>query len=577
MAAKAPTKLKGKVTARSGNGNGAVELSAGFSAVVIEKADLGFTSKDTHELTSVFIASDVKKNIRDAIKFRNTNELIGIIVETKLDFLVAGFRNHYREDSSKKFYDDLVYEHDLDSIVTELADDYLTTGSAILHWKIDDQDGGNIEYIMTLDPGYVEYHTAMGKEKLEIILDPASRSSLRKLTEAQKKDIPEKYLRAGSAGKVELKNEDGEYWMILTDGRKYRGLPNPSMAAIFADLKLREMFVAGDWSLAFFAKAFIQLVKSGESVQSGQFAGTKRLYQTTEENTALNNLLKDVSRALRIVGNHTLEIEQIVPPEEAYSQGKYGAVETRILRWGGVPKVIIEGQGGNYASGFLGKVKMFADIKRKRRRLGKFIERFYRQPTINTKEMTPPLVRFDEQILKDTKEQLNELKLLLQYATGFSARSTLEILGHEPDTEWDLKKAEVKIREVLVPLFEPNQGQASGGRPGDEPSKTPPTDVSQRRDARATSDFSTDSYYHVEVPGVSGEIVATKSLSNGVKLRLARQPNGKTKAKIVLIPKSMVDGLSEAKKYVASHYAEAIALESKDEDAEWGDETDEQE
>jgi hypothetical protein len=453
------------------------------TAIVLEKASLGFTSDATNELTSIFTSSDVTKNIKDAIKYRDTNELVGIIVETKLDFLVAGFFNHSKDEKSKQFYDDLVLEHDMDAIVTELADDLITCDNAILHWKIDPKSQ-NIEYIMTLNPAFVEYNNALGNETMKIIVDPAMRKSMvQARRDKNTEGISEKYLSAGSSGKIELKNEDGEYWLVLTTGRKYRGLTHPSMVSIFPDIKLREMFVAGDWSVAFFAKAFIQLVTSGEGVKSGQYAGTKRLYQTTEQNTALNNLLKDVSRAIRIVGDHTLKVEQIVPPTEAYSQDKYGHVETRILRWGGVPKVIIEGQGGSYASGFLGKVKMFADVKRKRRMLAKFIEKFYRQPSINTKKLTPPSVRFDEQILKDTKEQLNELKLLLQYATGFSARSTLEILGHEPDTEWERKKQDLQNQDILKPFFEPNQGMLTdeGGRPTDKPTKEPSNDAPDKR------------------------------------------------------------------------------------------------
>lgn len=463
------------------------ELSSAFTAVAIEKADLPYTTRDTREITQVFVSSDVNTNIKDALKFRRQNELVGSLIDTKLDFTVAGFHNLYGgDDKAKTFYEDILYDHEIESIVTELADDLFTTNNAILHWKIDEKSG-NIEYVMTLDPAYVEYYNAFGQERMFLVMDSSVQKSLLKASEEQKGHVPAKYLNAPTNGKVELKNEDGEYWLVLTTARKFRGLAQPSMTSIFADLKLREMFIAGDWSVAYFAKAFIQLVKSGESVPSGQYAGTKRLYQSAEENAALNAALKDVSRAIRLVTNHTVAIEQIVPPTEAYSQDKYGHVEKRILRWGGVPLVIIEGSGGNYASGFLGKVKMFADIKRTRRMLIQLMERFYRHPTINAKEYTAPSARFDEQILKDGKELLNELKLLLQHATGFSMRSVLELLGHDPDTEWNRKESELKKKDILFPQFEPNQGMLEeGGRPAGE-GATPSNDVSGKRGARTTS------------------------------------------------------------------------------------------
>ncbi len=494
---KSPTRAKKAPSTRR-----KAEFASSFTRVGMEKASLGLTRRSTNEITELFVSSDVSKNIRDALKFRRGNELVQIIVETKLDFLAAGFRNHYLDDKSRDFYDNFAIKHDMDAIVTEIADDLLTCDNAILHWKIDEKD--NIEYIMTLDPGFVEYNNVQGNETMKILLDPEMRTSIQKASPEQKKDIPDKYLKAGAGAKVELLNADGEYWMVLTTGRKFRGLVQPSMSAIFADLKLREMFVAGDWSVGFFAKAFIQLVKSGESATGSQHAGTKRLYQTPEANAALNNLMKDVSRAMRIVGDHTLTIEHIVPPTEAYSQDKYGHVETRVLRWGGIPKVIIEGAGGNYASGFLGKIKLFADIKRKRRQVANFIEAFYRQPTINSKALkNTPQVRFDEQILKDTKELVNELKLLLQYATGFSARSAVELLGHDADTELARKREEMKDPKVLIPIFEPNQGLLDeGGRPSG--GNTPANDVSSKRGGRTSS---SEDCYHIEIPDGSGRTV----------------------------------------------------------------------
>lgn len=477
--------MAGKTTKKTTKRKPRASTKPTFSKVTMEKASMGFSAKDTHEITSIFTSTDVTKNIEDAMKFRRKNELINLIVETKLDFAVAGFRNHYKDDKSRGFFGDFILEHDMDAIVTELADDYITTDNAILHWRVGDD--GAVETVMTLDPAFVEYHNAMGQETLKIIMDSTVRESLRKASTEQKKRIPDKYLKASASGRVELKNEDGEYWMVLTTGRKYRGLTHPSMSTVFADLKLREMYIAGDWSVAFFAKAFIQLVTSGEGVPSGQYAGTRRLYQTTTENTALNNLLKDVSRALRIVGNHTLKVEHIVPPKDAYSEEKYSPVETRILRWGGIPRVLLEGTGGNYASGFIGKIKFFADVRRKRKMLTRFIEKFYRQPTINTENHNDtPLVQFDEQILKDSAELLAELKFLMQNATGFSAQSALEILGHEPATELKRKADEIaNKREVLIPMFEPNQGMLDeGGRPTDAPPKTPSNDVSSKRGAR---------------------------------------------------------------------------------------------
>jgi hypothetical protein len=536
-----------------------------FSVKQLEKADYGISTKDTFTLRSLFVSDNVETNIQSAQRYRHSDELVQQIIETKLDFLVAGFKNHAKNDKSRGFYDALNLANDFDQIITELADDLLTTDNAILHWKIGDE--GELVYVMTLDPAFVKYSNALGQERMEIVLDPEVKKSILQANKEQQVRIPKKYRDAASMGRVELKNSDGEYWLVLTTGRRFKGLANPSMAAIFADIRLRNLFVDGDWATAFFAKAFIQLVKSGESIVNGPLAGSKRNWQTKKERTELNNLLKDVSKAMRIVGNHTLKVEHVIPPKEAYAEERYSPVETRIFRWGGIPKVIIEGQGGNYASGFIGKTKLIADMRRKRRMLASFIEKFYRHPTINTKEFDTddiPKVRFNEQVLKDPKELIDELKLLLTHATGFSAETTLESLGYEPVTEWDRKRKEMNedTKLMLMPMYEPSQGLLEGGRPPD--AQTPTTPVSRSRTARTNADYSTDDFHHVDIPGVDGEIVGSKKLSNGVVIRFAKQANGKTAAKIILVPKSMHKKLSDAKKYVMRSYAEA-ELEPEDE------------
>ena len=353
----------------------------------------GLISGDSFRISDLFVSSDTTENIKRAMKYRRDDELVQQIVNTKLDFLVAGFRNHCTNADALGFYNQLCLEHEFDSIITELADDMLTTDNAILHWKVD--DGGKIEYIMTLNPSFVKYSNAMGQEKLELVLDEDMRKSLVEIKKSQNLSIPKKY--DGSSTTVELRNADGEYWQVLSvGGRRFTSLVKPSMAAVFADLRLRNLFVDGDWSTAFFAKAFIQLIKSGESIDSGPLAGSKRNWQTKKENTELNNLFRDVSRALRVVGNHTLTVEHIVPPKEAYAEERYTPVETRIFRWGGMPKVVIEGSGGQYASGFIGKTKLIADIRRKRMILARFLEKFYRHPTINGGQFDDtPKVRFN--------------------------------------------------------------------------------------------------------------------------------------------------------------------------------------
>lgn len=69
----------------------------------------------------------------------------------------------------------------------------------------------------------------------------------------------------------------------------------------------------------------------------------------------------------------------------------------------------------------------------------------------------PPLIKFDERIIKDDQVTLRELQMLINQGP-ISNRSLLEELGFDFDTQVAQKKLEWDMWKDLIPMFEPRQG-----------------------------------------------------------------------------------------------------------------------
>jgi hypothetical protein len=122
---------------------------------------------------------------------------------------------------------------------------------------------------------------------------------------------------------------------------------------------------------------------------------------------------------------------------------------------------------------------LIADVRRTRRKVGSFLEAFYRHPTIKKKHNESPVVWFNEQVLKDPSQLLEELRFLITEATGFSMRSTLEELGYRPETEWDRKKWDIANTDLLKPIWESKQGLLS-----EEEGETSPGSPTKKKSAK---------------------------------------------------------------------------------------------
>jgi len=429
---------------------------------------------------------------------------LGIVVEVAKLFL-----RENRETANTTFgrlakvnteLEQLTRKQGLHQLVEEIIADWELYDNVVVQWKVGvDGEQPGLHYVTTIEPYRIKgFQDGWGQSeiKLELTLDfilmvgkalAANKGNKDATVEQLKKDgVPEKYVIAAfTRTPVTLKNSDGEYWIIRANGPKYRGFAKPSMHTIEMDIKLREFLLGGDFSIAFFFKRLIQIVHHGESCQNGPYAGKRGPTWTNDEDLkALAEQFELPAETMRLITDHTLKIVYSLPPTESLTGEKYDPVEKRILRWGDIPDVLMTGEGGTYAGGFVGLKKLVAKGVRTRRIAGEILVEFLSHPTVKPaglKNKDAIDVLFDQHNLKEPQQLLEEVNSAYDRGT-LSVATYQEQLGFHHHMEAMRKVEEHSAAGLWRPLFEKSQGMLNlvnddkkGGRPRnkDKPDPSP--------------------------------------------------------------------------------------------------------
>lgn len=298
-------------------------------------------------------------------------------------------------------------DYDLEKVVEDLLDDWFTTDSMILYWRVsslsdeksvptdDNLKGSDIDNVCAINPATVDWDNSLGSDILRIEIPKSLvdriNQALRKangnkqqeeiiVAGLEKEGVHIKYIRAVQAREdtVELKNEDGDYWIIKTKARKLQGLAYPSMYSIFMPLSQRRMLDEGAFSASILVKNFIMMIKQGESITQGPMAGQRKNWITKDEAKEVNEKFSTTSKAMRVVVNHTTTIDFVIPPKEIFSNDQFERCEGRIFLWANVPYVLLTGEGGNYSGGYIGIRPLISDIFKARRKIFLMLLEFFK-------------------------------------------------------------------------------------------------------------------------------------------------------------------------------------------------------
>lgn len=437
-----------------------------------------------------FIERSSPRNLTEkialALEFANGEcDLIQDIVRTKRTFYAAGFSATFANPDGSEMEDEwilafnnLVNQHQLQKVAQDLVFDFCACQNCILHWHV---QGSELKYVQTLDIRDIDWNKTVGTALMTVKIAEATVQKIRwalgaggvpkeKLLDTYSEKIIDAIIAKKNV--IELRPEDGDFWMVYSDGRKFSGLVAPTMQSIFADASLRELLVAGDFSVAFLLKAAIFHVTAGESISQGPRAGTKDYWLKEGDRAKLQTALTKLGKAMILITDHTVKLNHVAPDAKLFDPIKYLKVEERIRRWGSTPEQLLTGEGEGFAQGSMGGKRFSSEGVEVRKHIGWMLSQFLTHESmrsvVNIQEGAVCTVDWDWNNLKEWKQALEELNSA--WSQGMCSNETYqERVGLSRAVEKKRKEREQSEAELWRPLFEAKQGMLTpddkGGRP----------------------------------------------------------------------------------------------------------------
>jgi len=245
------------------------------------------------------------------------------------------------------------------------------------------------------------------------------------------------------------------------------------MATIFLSLEMRKFITDGEFSASILMKYLMLHATRGESITQGPLAGQRLNWAKKQDITKLHQVIKDPGKATRVVTDHTVKFNFVYPPADVWNQQKFATCDSRIYNWAGVTVVMMTGQGGTNSGGYIGIKRMISSMSSARSKIALMIFEFFDKPEIRAICKIPDDVDikavFDENVLKEPRQLLDELKFLVSEGIG-DPRVTLSELGRDPDTVRDSKRQsllENQNSKVWEPVYRKTAG-AGEQKPSDD-------------------------------------------------------------------------------------------------------------
>jgi len=487
MPKKGKVKATGKATNKSIGRNESLD-SMGF--VMDNNGNIGRLAQGSYIDNGVLknmrqgaIPGDLTQRFTLAQKYRDENAYVQAIVDTIVNFGMAGYHNSTPDVKvAGKFFDDFGKEHDIDSRMLTTWENMVTKSNALILVKKDPKTK-KVEYIVTLDPELCKVVPVWGKklvyvrpdaETARVLMGSDGDENVKKTVDSVVGgDVTAEKLQraANNNGDDEtgsyalMKESDGEYVFLKNEkGLNDRLIP-PRMQSIFYDISILEMLIDGDSQVAFYTKNVVLHVKGGESITSGQKAGSKAYMVNNDDLTAMKGNFRNVSKALRIFTQHFWKMEYVFPDPKVWAPDKYKALIERITVWSHAGAGLISGTGSNYSISYIKLKDLIAYIRKLRKLIGRMWEEVFALAADGlegkqfVKKNNVPKVQFDEQALKEPRVLIEELKML--YSQGIlDSASVLQETGRSPKTVLARKKKEQENPLDYTPIFEKSQGQS---------------------------------------------------------------------------------------------------------------------
>lgn len=221
----------------------------------------------------------------------------------------------------------------------------------------------------------------------------------------------------------------------------WRAWATPMLWRISDDVRYKQLLRDMDISLAEGVTNALTIIKLGNSEKG--FQPSKKAYNR------MVDMMKNPAKDKTIVWDDMIEIVTVYPPtDKMLSDKKYAAINNDIRSGIGVPEVLVNGTGGNFANSFLSVKTLLERLKSARNILVEWIEVQFREIASALGIRRPAWIKLGTMTLNDEEV---ERRFLLELVDRnlMSSQTLIQRAGENFEIELQRMREEDKIRKDL--------------------------------------------------------------------------------------------------------------------------------
>ena len=394
--------------------------------------------------------SDLRNALMQARHWHRYNEFVRTVVDLRL-----GFCNHELELASAakdpafaKWMAQDRNEQVIRRYVREVWQSFLVSSNVVSLWR--ENEGGQPVLPITLRPERCHFNDFMGVPKLKYEFA---------LTSEQVNDIADPQMRkryGNTAGLIDISEEHGEHFRVLTLGLVGEGMGWPSMAVVFPAARQWQGMSAGDEMLGEECRVLIKQHKLGHEIRTGQHAGSPVHFIRKARVDDLKSNLKEKVGKIELPTNFDHKIEYTFLEGRHFDSSRYDGATKRLMWWSAPIGQMIDTRGG--VAPFLLKL-LKAQVIESRRQVAEHI-----CEVVDTALRPPGGLKLDwsDDVFEDPRLVAELLRVGLA-AGAVSQRSFREAAGLNDEREREYKAAEALQPDAeKLPIFDASHGIRPG-------------------------------------------------------------------------------------------------------------------
>lgn len=331
-----------------------IRASDGKNSPLLIASDLPLYANDLYEIVKSYESASVYDNMIKADKVVQRRVIPQKLALWRAKLWALGFSLRHPHPVIKGAYQRFADKIKLELLVQNCMNALSAMNNSTLIWR--KGKNGDLEYVRFYNPSMTridrihstlwikptddfkkEVNNASDAE-IEKYLERSNGSSLKKWVDYIRNPYNTISANHKYPGYIPLTNDDNEHWLLFHgDGDKDQWTYSPvTMLSIFGDIELLQLLIDGDWSTAFLTKNLITKVTVGESITSGPMAGSQKNWAKEKDLRNIQTQFQKPGQVQSIYGNHTLQIEYIIPDPKVYAPEKYDAVIDRVCWYFGI-------------------------------------------------------------------------------------------------------------------------------------------------------------------------------------------------------------------------------------------------